>query len=187
MTEIDTARLHLRPLMRQDLEDLAQIYRNPSVMQYRLHPEPASKAQTQESLDQMIAHWQQYGFGRWATICFSRYLFEIEKATQTLIGHGGLEVLTGTSEVEVNYLLDRPHWRKGLATEAAQAIVRYGFEKLGRDRLVALAKPENLASRRVMEKIGMQYEKSVQYFGIDWVCYALTRDQWKGFGSRSEV
>jgi RimJ/RimL family protein N-acetyltransferase len=172
MTEIETARLHLRPLTLQDLENLAQIYGDPEVMRYRLHPEPATRAQTQESLTQMIAHWQRYGFGRWATI---------EKATQTLIGHCGLEILTGTPEVEVNYLLDRPHWGKGLATEAAQKLVRYGFETLGRDRLVALAKPENYASRRVMEKIGMQYEKNVQYFGVDWVCYRVDRDQWQRF------
>ncbi|KAM3099346.1 GNAT family N-acetyltransferase [Phormidesmis sp. 146-35] len=192
MTEIETARLHLRPLMPQDLEVLARIYRDPEVMQYRLHSEPASREQTQESLDQMIAHWQRYGFGRWATICFSRYLFEIEKSTQNLIGHCGLEFLADTSEVEVNYLLDRPHWGKGLATEAARKLVRYGFERLGRDpsrvsrrdRLVALAKPENLASRRVMEKIGMQYEKTVQYFGVDWVCYGIDRDQWECFNKR---
>ena len=170
MAEIETDRLHFRKLTWQDLDDLARIYQDPEVMKYRLHPKPATREQTQEMLEKILSHWQRYNFGRWAAIC---------KRNQQLIGHCGLEVLAGTSEVEVNYLLDRTYWGKGLATEAARAVLRYGFQKLSYDRLIAVAKPENIPSRRVMEKIGMQYEKNVEYYGVDWVYYALNRDQWK--------
>ncbi len=76
-------------------------------------------------------------------------------------------------------MLDTPYWGKGLATEAAQASLRYGFEALKLDRIVALAYPENLASQRVMEKIGMHYEKTADYHGITAVWYAITANQFQ--------
>ncbi|MBW4498668.1 MAG: GNAT family N-acetyltransferase [Scytonema hyalinum WJT4-NPBG1] len=170
MTVIETPRTWLRPLVTADLDDLAQIYGEPEVMKYRLISEPASRKQTQEMLESYLAHWKQHGFGRWATIY---------KPHKQLIGHCGLEYLAILDEIEVNYLLAREYWGQGLATESTVALLRYGFETLQFERLVALAKPENLASRRVMEKTGMQYEKNVQLYGVEWVFYTINRDQWK--------
>lgn len=107
---------------------------------------------------------------RWATIY---------KANQRLIGHCGLEYLASLDSVEVNYLLARKYWGQGLATESAIALLSYGFDTLQFERLVALAKPENFASLRVMEKIGMQLEKNIQLYGVEWVLYTIDRNQWK--------
>lgn len=170
MTKIETHRMWLRPLAEADLDDLAEIYSDPDVMRYRLISQPASRKQTQESLESYLAHWEQHGFGRWATIY---------KANQQLIGHCGLEYLASLGSVEVNYLLAREYWGQGLATECAIALLSYGFETLQLEQLVALAKPENLASRRVMEKIGMQLEKNIQLYGVEWVLYKIDRNQWK--------
>lgn len=174
MLEIETARLQLRRLESRDLDDLARIYQNPEVMRYRLHRSPASREETQRQLTQMLKHWQQYGFGRWAIV---------EKSTQQFIGHAGLEVVGALDEIEVNYLLARSHWNQGLATEAATAIVKYGFTALGFDRLVAIAKPENFGSRRVMEKIGMSYEKEISLYGNLWVYYSLIFREWINFAN----
>jgi ribosomal-protein-alanine N-acetyltransferase len=170
MPEIETARLHLRKLRLSDLDELALIYQDPEVMRYRLFPSPASKAATQQILQKMLDHWEQYGFGRWATV---------EKSSQHFIGHAGLEVIPLLNDIEINYLLARSHWNQGLATEAATAIATYGFTVLGCDRLVALAKPDNTASRCVMEKIGMHYKTDIELYGMNWVYYSLNRDQWK--------
>ena len=170
MTKLETLRMWLRPLAKADLDILAEIYSAPEVMRYRLISQPVSRKQTQEMLASYLAHWEQYGFGRWATIY---------KANQWLIGHCGLEYLASLNEVEVNYLLAREYWGQGLATESAIALLRYGFESLQVERLVALAKPENLASRRVMEKIGMQYEKTIQLYGVEWVFYTINSSEWK--------
>jgi RimJ/RimL family protein N-acetyltransferase len=126
MTQIETPRLWLRPLALTDLDDLAAIYSDPEVMRYRLFPQPASRKQTQESLESYLAHWEQYGFGRWATIY---------KVNQQLIGHCGLEYTASLDEVEVNYLLARKYWRQGLATEAALTLIRYGLQTLQLKRL----------------------------------------------------
>jgi RimJ/RimL family protein N-acetyltransferase len=170
MTTIETLRMVLRPLNREDLHSLAQIYSDREVMRYRLFPQAASLKQTQESLESYIAHWEKHGFGRWA---------KIYKESQQLIGHCGLEYIASLGEVELNYLLSRQYWRQGLATESAVALLTYGFETLKLEKLVALAKPENLASLRVMEKIGMQYDKNIQLYGVEWAFYTIKRHQWQ--------
>ncbi len=177
MPNIETARLHLRKLDASDLDDLAQIYQDSEVMRYRVFSEPASREETQRQLTQMIDHWQQYGFGRWAIA---------EKSTQKFIGHAGLEIVPALDEIEINYLLARSHWNQGFATEAATAIAQYGLTKLGCNRIVAIAKPENLASRRVMEKINMRYEKEITLYENCWVCYSLNRDQWNDCNNGSD-
>ncbi|SRR5579883_3295006 len=170
MTTIETPRMLLRPPTKGDLDHLAQIYCDPEVMKYRLFSQPASWKQTQEFLESYLVHWEQHGFGRWATIC---------KANQQLIGHCGLEYIASLNEVEVNYLLSRNYWGQGLATEAAIASLKYGFETLQLQRLVALAKTENSASIRVMEKIGMHYQTNIQLHDVEWVLYILQRNQWQ--------
>jgi ribosomal-protein-alanine N-acetyltransferase len=118
-------------------------------------------------LRQILNHWRQHGFGRWAFI---------DKMNQKLVGHGGLEILENTCDVEVNYLLTRDFWNNGLATEAAHAIVQYGFDVLRLERLVAIAHPNNRASIRVMEKIGMHYDAEVYYHDVRWLRYVIDRD-----------
>jgi RimJ/RimL family protein N-acetyltransferase len=77
-------------------------------------------------------------------------------------------------EVEVAYLLDREYWRKGLATEATEAIIKHGYAKYGFERIVAVIHPQNVASIRVAEKIGMKYERDVLYGDMGKVAlYAL--------------
>jgi ribosomal-protein-alanine N-acetyltransferase len=152
MTTIETSRLLLRPLKLTDLEDLAQIYSDPEVMRYRLFPKPASLLETQAFLESYIEHWQRYGFGRWAIIY--------------------KELL---NELEVNYLLASQYWGQGLATESAIAVVNYGFQVQQFERLVALAKPDNLASLRVMEKIGMSYHNKIRLHNVEWTLYEIKR------------
>jgi [ribosomal protein S5]-alanine N-acetyltransferase len=167
MPQIETSRLWLRPLALTDLDDLASIYSDSEVMKYRVQSEPAYKEQTLLNLESYLLHWRQYGFGRWATIY---------KASQQFIGHCGLEHVASLNEIELNYLIAREYWGQGLATEAAMALLRYGWETLQLKRLVAISKPENFASRRVMEKIGMLYEKNIQLYGVEWVLYKINHN-----------
>ena len=82
-------------------------------------------------------------------------------------------------EVEVLYALRQAHWGQGIATEAARASARFGFEYANLTSLIALAVPENIASRRVMEHLGFQYEKDAHYFGLDLVCTVLPRERFR--------
>lgn len=173
MPQIETARLLLRPYTPQDLDELAPILSNPEVMRYSPTgpiPKDQIKEVTQKTLQFFIKHWQQHGFGVWAVV---------EKATAELIGHCGLNFLPNSPEVEVLYRLDKAYWNQGIASEAAKASLRYGFEQVKLDRIVAITAPEHIASRRVMEKCGLKYEKNAQFYNLDVVYYALARSEWR--------
>ncbi len=98
----------------------------------------------------------------------------VDKNTLEFVGLAGLRSLLGTPEVV--YHLAKAHWGKGVTTELARASLRFGFEEHRFERIVAIAKPANSASIHVMEKIGMSYEMHTNYYNIDVIQYAITRD-----------
>ena len=130
---------------------------------------PFSRAECEQVLDTAIAAWSKYGFGRWAVI---------DKATGEMIGLCGLRSREGTPELL--YILAEAYWNKGLATEAAGACLRFGFEELELGRIIAFTRPGHVASRRVLEKLGMSYEGEVREAGVDGVLYAIAREQFSG-------
>jgi RimJ/RimL family protein N-acetyltransferase len=151
---LETNRLLLRHLVMDDLEDLVALYSDPEIRKY--FPESVLNYEdTKEELEwHMNGHPQYPELGLWATI---------HKETGKFIGRCGLLPweIDGELEVEIAYLLDRSFWHQGLATEAAQGILKYGFEKLNLSRLICLIDPENMASQRVAERIGMVLERKV--------------------------
>lgn len=88
--------------------------------------------------------------------------------------------MTELSDVELLYALDRTAWGRGLATEAAGAALAYGFEVAGLGRIIGITRPANAASRRILEKLGMRYEREVEIFGIEAVLYGLSRERFTG-------
>ncbi len=173
MPKIETARLWLRSYTLDDLDELAVILSNPEVMRYSPRGPIAKekvKAVTQEILEYFINHWQQHSFGVWAVV---------EKTTCKLLGHCGLNFLPNSSEVEVLYRLEQAYWNQGIATEATKASLRYGFESVKLEHIVAITVPEHKASQRVMEKAGLKYEKNAHFYNLDVVYYTIARQQWQ--------
>ncbi len=164
MDEIETSRLRLRRFTPHDLDQLAEIFSDPLVLKYLQPGKAATRAETKTALLSMIRHWQRYGYGRWAVVY---------RATQKLIGYGGLRCFDGTPELV--YLLDRNFWNLGLATELARGCLEYGFLQHKFERIIAVARPDNLASRRVMEKVGFQYERNANFFDIEVAFHSITR------------
>lgn len=169
MHESETLRLQLRRFTESDLDNLYSIYSNPEVMRY-VGKGVLTRQETDTRIERMAQHWQQHGFGMWAVI---------EKVSQRLIGRCGLIYLDGTPEVELGYVLDKPYWNQGLATEASLACLKFGFEQIGLERIVAIAHPQNIASQRVMQKVGMEYEKDAYYYDTNVVYYVLSRQNWQ--------
>ena len=115
-------------------------------------------------IDHQLKHWEEHRLGWWA----------VEPRLEArLIGWSGLQYLPETGEVEVAYLLSRTWWGRGLATEAATACLQYGFEEFGLDRIVGLTHPDNVASQRVLEKVGLAFVDRAHYFGIEVCRYAI--------------
>ncbi len=167
MTEIETERLRLRILRIEDLPDLMSIVGDSEVMRY-IGVEGGVALTREEALDaltSMIAFWNLRGFGRWAVR---------DKSSDIMVGLCGLRLLEDTPELF--YAFAKNFWGRGLATESARACLRYGFEELNFNRIIAASRHANAASIRVLQKIGMRYEKDINYQGVEAVCYAVTRD-----------
>jgi ribosomal-protein-alanine N-acetyltransferase len=113
-------------------------------------------------------YWDERGFGRFAVT---------DKRDGEFIGYSGLGVYD--NRVELNYGLSKQHWGKGYATEAALACLRYGFEELKLDRIAAVARVENIASQRVAENIGMEYEGELSRLGFDFSSYVIVREEFE--------
>ncbi len=178
MCELETARLRLRKFTLEDLEDHALIYQNQEVTQFLpggpfLDPGTAQNASAWV-IRYFIKHWQVHDFGAWALI---------DKETEKLIGHGGLKFLPddparpvdAPPEIDIFYLLDRPYWGKGLATEVGKTFLDYGFEKLSLDHIAAITRPKNIASQHVLEKLGLVYEKEAYFYGVDVLYYSISQ------------
>jgi len=149
---LETPRLILRHQVIEDLDDLWALYCDPEITKY-IPDAPRSRAEAQEELEwHMHGHPKHPELGLWATI---------HKESGKFIGRCGLLpwTINGQDEVEVAYTLAREYQGQGLGTEAAQAILQYGFEQLNLSRLICLIDSENIASQKVAEKIGMSFEK----------------------------
>lgn len=149
---IETDRMILRNFCRSDLGEIAEVLGHPEVMRFSLSG-PYSRQQCEKFVQKCIDDYAGRGFGLYAVIL---------KASHKLIGYCGyfVQMIDSIEEVEIGYRLHPDHWNHGLATEAAQAVRDYGFERLGCSRLISIIDPLNLASIRVAEKIGMDYEKN---------------------------
>jgi ribosomal-protein-alanine N-acetyltransferase len=167
LPEIETERLLLRQFTPADLEIYAErIFADPDVTQFLPKRDISPQERAGRVLKKFGEHWQQHGFGDWAVT---------DKADGQLMGHCGLNYVPEAGEVEVEYALAKAYWGRGIASEAARASVCYGFETLSLPRIIALADPQNIASRRVMEKIGLTYQKEAFFFGMRLVYYQIER------------
>ncbi|UCH01702.1 MAG: GNAT family N-acetyltransferase [Candidatus Bathyarchaeota archaeon] len=164
--EIHTCRLRLRPFRIEDFDAYAAIMADPEIGKWFPKGEGYSRDEAEKSFNRILEHWTRHSFGLWAVF---------QKRKPSLMGRCGLNRIDETSEVEIDFLLAKQFWGKGYATEAAQAVLEYGFTILHLSRIIALAKIENIASRKVMEKIGMRYRKNARYWGILCAYYDITK------------
>ncbi|MBE2184646.1 MAG: GNAT family N-acetyltransferase [Anaerolineae bacterium] len=152
---LETDRLLLRRLIPEDLDALFALYSDPEIRRY--FPEGTlTYEETREELEWFLnGHPDHPELGLWATI---------HKADNQFIGRCGLLPwnLDGQAEVEVAYLIDKKYWRQGLGTEAAKAILQYGFEQLHLSRLISMLYPDNYASAKVATNMGMTLEKELE-------------------------
>jgi ribosomal-protein-alanine N-acetyltransferase len=168
MKILETQRLYLRHLVMDDLDELFSFYSDPDVIKY-IPDAPRTYDETREELEWfMNGHPKFPELGLWGTIY---------KETGQFIGRCGLLPWTidGQQEVEVAFALSKAYWGQGLATEAAHALVRYGFEQLELPRLICLIDHDNKGSIRVATKIGMTFEKESKDEYGPFLVYAMNK------------
>lgn len=150
---IETERLLLRQWREEDREPFYRLNSDARVMEF--FPECLTRAQSDSLVERINEHFKKHGFGLLAA--------ELRE-DQTFIGFAGVAVPSFKAHftpcVEIGWRLAADYWGRGLATEGAQAVVKYAFDELALDALVSFAVPRNIRSRRVMEKIGMTRDAS---------------------------
>ena len=175
MSTVETERLVLRPWLSSDIDALAAIFAEPAVWRYPFG-RGFSRAESEQFLDRQLEHWETFGFGSWAV--------EL-KAEERLIGYIGLSVPRWLPEVlpavEVGWRLHPDCWGRGLATEGGRASLGHGFEVLELDRIISIFVPDNVASGRVMEKLGMHDWRTVTdpTWGFRLSVYEVTQVDWQ--------
>jgi RimJ/RimL family protein N-acetyltransferase len=112
-------------------------------------------------------HWDEHGYGWWALSLADG---------DRLMGWCGLNFLPETDEVELKYLLAEAFWGKGIATEASRVSLTYALTDTEIDPIIGLVHPENIASQRVLEKVGMSLLDRKEYFGMTCLRYVIQRE-----------
>lgn len=153
LLRIETARLCLRPLVADDLDDLHRLFTLPDVRRYLWDDVVIERARTREVLEASLESFAKRGFGQCALL---------PREEPTLVGFCGLRPFGEASEIEVLYALHPDRWGRGLATEAAAAMLRWAFEEHGLPRVFGGVDPPNVASLRVLEKLGMRFDRRMQ-------------------------
>lgn len=169
--EIETERLCLRPYRQEDLEAFYEIAGDPRVRRYFPEGSKIERGDILGSLPKRIDYWRQNGFGQFGVF---------EKSGGKLVGYCGLKNLEETEEIEIYYGYARDSWGRGYATEAAAAVLRFGFEEAGLERIVAVTHIENTASQKVIGKIGLKWERCAVFYGLDVNYSALMKAEYIG-------
>jgi len=176
--EVRTDRLLLRPWSADDLDALAAVFARPEVWWYPLR-RGRDRAETAGFLDRQLAAWADRGWGLWAA----------ERTSDArLVGYVGLAPPDFLPEVmpavEVGWRLDPDCWGQGLATEGGRAALRAGFDDLGLEEIVSICEPENVASSRVMQRLGMRLVRATRHpeRGEPLHVYAIDRERWSAAG-----
>lgn len=137
-----------------DKEELFKLHSHPDVQRYTGEPVIQSMREMEKAIQVRINNYGKYGYGRWATFL---------KEEMQFVGWSGLAYLPEFDEIDLGYRFLPIYWGLGIATEASRAILRYGFDALKLEKIIAIAMKENTASIRVMEKIGMKFDKFAPY------------------------
>ncbi len=160
---LETERLILRTWKPDDAERLFEICGDAEVMKYIGTRKPYETIeQANEFLNWATNYQAENNFCRWAVL---------EKTSDKIVGSCGFACPHGTEEIELGYLFGRNFWGKGLATEAATACLKYGFEKLEFPEIIAITDLENVASQKVLEKIGFKKRGIEKMDGEDNLIY----------------
>lgn len=170
---LETPRLRLRALAASDLRDLIRLDSDPEVMRYV--GSPAGVRPSAEIEERARTRIREAAEGTNEPLGFWRVE---DRADRVFHGLAALIRMPDGEDVEVAYRLARSAWGRGVATEAAGALVRHGLGALGLPRLVAVTYPDNHASQRVLDKLGFERRGLIDYKGVRTAYHVLTRERW---------
>ena len=168
---LKSARLTLVTLSSTHIGALNELDADPAVMHYITDGASRPLGHNEMAVPRLEIYAQKNpGLGLWPT-----YLTE----TGEFMGWFILKHLLNTGEVEVGFRLKKKFWNQGFSTEAGRALIHHGFETLGLERIIAIVRPDNLASQAVIKKIGLAYEDKRVFHGMQCLYFSLDRSDFQ--------
>lgn len=157
-TVIDTGRLLLRRFVEDDLDAFFVLTSHPEIIRYaQAQPMPSREAALEYMHAAPFQDYATHGYGRFACVW---------KQSGAVIGFSGIKYVPEIGETELGYRFLPEYWGRGLATEAGQASIDFARDQVGLRRLVAMVHPDNVASARVVSRLGFAVEKQLPYSGL---------------------
>jgi RimJ/RimL family protein N-acetyltransferase len=170
-TVLTTSRLRLAPLGPADVDAVHALWTDSEVRRYLFDGETISRDETSELLAASAESFARHDYGLWG--------LRMPAAAEDLAGFCGLRPSDEIPPVELLYALDPRHWRQGLATEAGMAVLRFAFAELGLERVAAATDVPNVASARVLERLGMALDRRGLLNDLPTLFYWTTADRFR--------
>lgn len=176
---LETKNCIARPFAEGDVDLLYSLHSSPEIM-YFIGKGVRSKEETMQHLLNIINHQNKYGYSAWAVH---------ERATGDFVGRIGLvhmgtiiamEQDTNTEKpVEIGYVISKAHWGKGYTTEVAHACLEWGFRNIDLQEIVAKTNIANLASQKILHKIGMKFRHHVMIEGRQGMYFSIFKEEFE--------
>jgi [ribosomal protein S5]-alanine N-acetyltransferase len=163
---LETSRLILRAFVPEDVPALYEIMNGPDVLRYFPPGGPPSYERVERGVARFLRHWETRGYGLWAVV---------ERESAALIGRCGLTFVEELQSVEIDFLFGNRYWGMGYASEAGRAALDWGLDQHVFERLIGIVHHENMASRRVLEKLGLKIQERREMWRMECVIYGLSR------------
>ena len=171
--KVETKRYFMREIEDADLKGMFQLDGDPEVHRYLGNHSIKSLEEAQGVIDYIRNQYATDGIGRWAVI---------EKSSGEFVGWSGLKyervVRDDMDYYDIGYRFRRKFWGQGVATETALAAMQYGFQKMNLEEIYGGAHIDNLASNKVLQKIGLQFLETFEFDGDPHHWYGVKRQQW---------
>ena len=171
----ETPRLLLRPFLPVDEEVLHAFFTQPDVRRFLWDDRVVGRETVGGLIQASLASFSARGFGQWAAE---------DAGTRALVGFCGLRPVDESEEIEILYALVRERWGLGLATEAGNAVLAHAFLDAGLPRVIGRTDAPNLASARVLERLGLRFEGERLVGGRPTLHYALSLDAFRARRAR---
>lgn len=171
MTMLATERLRLRPLAKSDVPALHRFYNDPEVRRYLWDNQTVSTETVEAVVLQSQACFAELGAGFFA--------IEMLDTPDVIMGFCGYRKFEESGQPELLYGILPEFWGQGFVTEAATAVLAYGFDRCAMPAVIAATDTPNQASVRVLQRLGMFFRERREYHGLDTVFYELAREEFR--------
>ncbi|MEN8250852.1 MAG: GNAT family N-acetyltransferase [Bacteroidota bacterium] len=170
---IETGRLIIRDIEKYDAQGMFELDSDPDVHTYIGNETIKTLDEAKSIIDNIRKQYVKYGIGRWAIV---------EKSTDEFIGWTGLKYEQELREdryyYDLGYRLKKKYWGKGIGTETAIESLKFGFTKLGLDEIDGAAHIDNIASNKILKKVGLRFIETFKFDGSQLNWYELKKSEW---------